>query len=46
MIYKINFNGYVLVEADTPEEAKDKAFDDDYIEECKEFDAPEEAHED
>ena len=33
MFYKVKISGYRLVEADSPEEAKEKADNQDYIEE-------------
>lgn len=36
MIFKIKLKGYILVEADTPEEAIEKAEEEDYIEKCEE----------
>lgn len=37
MIFKIKLKGYVIVEAETPEEAIEKAEDEDYIEKCEEL---------
>lgn len=46
MIYKIPIKGYILVEADTPEEAEEKADDGDYIEEYTQFGKARKAPED
>ncbi len=40
MIFRINFSGYVLIEADSPEEALDMAHDDNYCEKFEQFGIP------
>ena len=42
MIYKILVTGYVIVEADDPDEALDKANDEDFIEKTERMGFPQE----
>jgi hypothetical protein len=37
MIYKVKVTGYVIVEADDPYEARERAEDEDYIEKSERF---------
>lgn len=45
MIYKIKVTGYIIVEADDPEEAREKAEDEDFIEKYEAFGKPKECEE-
>lgn len=42
MIYKIKTTGYLIVEADDPKEAREKAEDEDFIEKFESLGRPEE----
>lgn len=45
MKYKVSFSGFVYIEADSPEEAKERAMYDDAIYEKKEYVSVEEVNE-
>lgn len=45
MIYKIKTKGYIIVEADDPIEAREKAEDEDFIEKFEELGIPKECEE-